>query len=625
MHTKHLHQGLALTSVIGVLLLLAARITPLAGQIVDDPCLGKLYLEDGCPPVEPDPRMLPPAPSSCGNGFIEPDNGEQCEKGQKNCLSNCRFPECGDGVLQPGNHETCEPDPDTQIEYRYATYDSSTGEYTVEKSYLPNPVCGTYCTVPTCTKKKVSENGVYRWVTVCDGGCEKKIAAACPASPSSASFTGEGQFATPTSQAPVFASSQRCGNGILETGEQCDDANALSGDGCARDCVVERCGDGRVQRNEQCDDGNTLNADGCSDQCRREICGDGLVQAGEQCDDTNTLSNDGCSSACRREYCGDGTVQASEQCDDFNSRQGDGCSALCMLEFCGDAKVQDGEECDDGNRNDGDLCTGACRAARCGDAIVQPGEDCDDGNTIDVDACTNSCRAARCGDGKLQIGEQCDDANGIDSDGCSAACRLPSCGDGKVQIGEECDDGNKIDTDSCTNACHLARCGDSLVQPGEECDDGNGTDTDFCPNTCKLAICGNGVREGGEECDGGSRNSNVAPDACRLDCRDASCGDGVTDDGEECDGGEECTKQCRFVEGFIAASSEPPRGVSPAALGIALGLLGALATLGYLFRKNLAGIFGGSNVPSHPLSVDDIPLDEIEMPSLSDHKKDMHM
>ncbi|MDD5074584.1 MAG: myxococcus cysteine-rich repeat containing protein, partial [Candidatus Peribacteraceae bacterium] len=30
-----------------------------------------------------------------------------------------------------------------------------------------------------------------------------------------------------------------CGNGILETGEQCDDGNPLPGDGCSAACFVE--------------------------------------------------------------------------------------------------------------------------------------------------------------------------------------------------------------------------------------------------------------------------------------------------------------------------------------------------------------------------------------------------
>jgi cysteine-rich repeat protein len=62
-------------------------------------------------------------------------------------------------------------------------------------------------------------------------------------------------------------------------------------------------------------------------------CGDGATDAGEQCDDGNIQSGDGCSSACQQEgACGDGTLNAGEACDDGNSAAGDGCSALCQVE-----------------------------------------------------------------------------------------------------------------------------------------------------------------------------------------------------------------------------------------------------------------------------------------------------
>lgn len=63
-----------------------------------------------------------------------------------------------------------------------------------------------------------------------------------------------------------------CGNGTIEDGEQCDDGDALSGDGCSSDCQLEEdeCGDGTLSAGEQCDDGNTSNGDGCSSACTDE-------------------------------------------------------------------------------------------------------------------------------------------------------------------------------------------------------------------------------------------------------------------------------------------------------------------------------------------------------------------
>lgn len=63
-----------------------------------------------------------------------------------------------------------------------------------------------------------------------------------------------------------------CGNGTIEDGEQCDDGDALSGDGCSSDCELEEdeCGDGSLSAGEQCDDGNNSNGDGCSSVCTDE-------------------------------------------------------------------------------------------------------------------------------------------------------------------------------------------------------------------------------------------------------------------------------------------------------------------------------------------------------------------
>jgi cysteine-rich repeat protein len=131
----------------------------------------------------------------------------------------------------------------------------------------------------------------------------------------------------------------QCGNGKLEAGEQCDDGNSVSGDGCSsctKDPPPPSCGDGVVNGTERCDDGNTADGDGCSSSCEIErYCGDGTVDEGEQCDDANNANGDGCSSTCTTERvpaCGDGTIDAGEQCDDDNTVAGDGCSATCTLE-----------------------------------------------------------------------------------------------------------------------------------------------------------------------------------------------------------------------------------------------------------------------------------------------------
>jgi cysteine-rich repeat protein len=65
------------------------------------------------------------------------------------------------------------------------------------------------------------------------------------------------------------------------------------------------------------------------------VCGNGVVESGEDCDDGNTSSGDGCSSTCQCEpvaVCGNGVVESGEECDDGNTSSGDGCSSVCLCE-----------------------------------------------------------------------------------------------------------------------------------------------------------------------------------------------------------------------------------------------------------------------------------------------------
>ncbi|HYC00014.1 MAG TPA: DUF4215 domain-containing protein [Candidatus Limnocylindrales bacterium] len=94
-------------------------------------------------------------------------------------------------------------------------------------------------------------------------------------------------------------------------------------------------------------------------------CGDGTIQAdiGEECDDGNRTSCDGCDYNCTLPTCGNAVGCAgSEECDDGDDESGDGCSPTCDLEYCGDGTIQEGlgEVCDDGNNSLGDGCTPNC-------------------------------------------------------------------------------------------------------------------------------------------------------------------------------------------------------------------------------------------------------------------------
>jgi len=63
-------------------------------------------------------------------------------------------------------------------------------------------------------------------------------------------------------------SSSDCGNGVLDPGEQCDDRNIQSGDGCSSTCQIEP----------------GWSCTGSPSVCARTVCGNGILEAGEVCD-----------------------------------------------------------------------------------------------------------------------------------------------------------------------------------------------------------------------------------------------------------------------------------------------------------------------------------------------------
>lgn len=111
-----------------------------------------------------------------------------------------------------------------------------------------------------------------------------------------------------------------CGNGNVESGEECDDgaANGSSGSNCDTYCHVIVCGNGRVESPEECDDGNTLT----------ETCPYGTPTCAVCGFDCNLAVAHG-------PYCGDGSVDVlnGEECDlgPANGSSGSNCDAGCHL------------------------------------------------------------------------------------------------------------------------------------------------------------------------------------------------------------------------------------------------------------------------------------------------------
>lgn len=265
--------------------------------------------------------------ATCGDGLLS--LGESCDQGAANgeycdtasffarcnladsCSSDCRgrAPYCGDRTVQTGSGEQC---------------DGTNPERT------PGAICsgGDRAEQPCQTDADCPGTG---------GRCgvapllwDSVRYAACPTI----------RRCTNDRTLACTANADCTGTGICATYPQQHTRSCGAPDGTVNQCrwtqwsvcqPLNFCGDGTVDSGEQCDDGNANNNDSCTNSCRPNVCGDGVMNIGiEECDrgpeNGGTCSADygstcaRCSTSCRQEaqsggYCGDGVRNGAEQCD----------------------------------------------------------------------------------------------------------------------------------------------------------------------------------------------------------------------------------------------------------------------------------------------------------------------
>lgn len=159
------------------------------------------------------------------------------------------------------------------------------------------------------------------------------------------------------------------------------------------------CGDGAVQLGEECDDGNTISSDGCSAECLSEIHCSGGYKVGDRFpapDGCNVCTCTEAGIACTEQACTQKKCFSSAECDQTqvcSVEQGDcrfpcpagavcvqACAGVCIPKsfssVCGDGVCDSGETAVPDRTGDLLYCPQDCKVQGpvCGNATCDPGE-----------------------------------------------------------------------------------------------------------------------------------------------------------------------------------------------------------------------------------------------------------
>jgi hypothetical protein len=260
-----------------------------------------------------------------------------------------------------------------------------------------------------------------------------------------------------------------CGDDIKDDGEQCDGTDdALCPGECDEECS---CPEGGTTTSSTTTSTSTTST---STTTLPPVCGNGVIETGEVCDDgeanSDTVPN-ACRTDCTRPVCGDGVHDTeTEACDDGEANSDtvpDACRTDCTLPDCGDGVLDDGEACDDGTGNSGttpDACRLDCTEPICGDGVKDSDEECDNGalnSDTNPGACRTDCTLFFCGDGIVDTPtEACEPAT-PNAEHC--ANMKDDDGDGLIDCADTAD--CPENQPRCSFNCVLATCEEILDDP----------------------------------------------------------------------------------------------------------------------------------------------------------------
>lgn len=315
-----------------------------------------------------------------------------------------------------------------------------------------------------------------------------------------------------------------CGDGVLGSGETCDDDNRVAGDCCSPTCQLESPATICRPASGLCDVAETCS--GSSSACPPDV----LAASGKSClDDGNVCTSDVCDGA--------GTCMHpnnSVTCDDGRFCNGsDSCSG-------GTCSVHAGDPCEGGSE-----CAGSCDELI--DSCNAPaGSPCqDDGSVCSDDVCDGSgacihpaahggvlCRAAA---GDCDVAEACDGASPVcPGDAMKPATSVCRTSSGVCDVSELCTGSDAAcPSDRVASASTVCREAAGECDVAEQCTGSGRT----CPVDRRVAAgtsCGpDGLLCTEDVCDGISTGCTHRAGNAGVTCRAA---EDVCDVAEICDG-----------------------------------------------------------------------------------------
>jgi len=300
-----------------------------------------------------------PQCSYCGDGRHDPFKGEECDDGNgvntDACLTRCRFARCGDGARQPlGKNGAAGGGDDEECDDGNANDDDG-----CDSACQDENLCSGGVPDGTRTGDEQCDDG--------DGGAD-----ACDS----------------------FCRITVCGDGTIQDpngrgqSEECDDGNALAGDLCSPTCLtvtVDECGNGIRETGEDCDDGKRCTTAGQPCQFDADCPGVWNLCRGANIDGCTTPS--GCTATQTPEStCND---SIDNDCDNLidcadtgNCPAGTSCGSngrQCAAGTCACPGGQASEStCNDSSDND---CDGAvdCADSNCNGLVCAVGKTCQSG------------------------------------------------------------------------------------------------------------------------------------------------------------------------------------------------------------------------------------------------------